>query len=102
MQNTVTSLAIIAGYILRDMYFSEQFSLSICQQRKNELKVWMANLPSPLRQQVESGVMLNLPKDQAEAAVSIRSWKSKSFSPYTDAILDQFAFHASRNMDVTD
>jgi hypothetical protein len=73
MQNSITSLAIIAGCILRDMYFSEQFSLSICQQRKKELETWMANLPDPLRQQLESGVVLNLPKDQAEAAVSFRS-----------------------------
>lgn len=75
MQNNVTSLAIIAGYILRDMYFSEQFSLSLCQQRKNELKIWIANLSNPLRQQLESGVILNLPKDQSEAIVSLQNKK---------------------------
>jgi hypothetical protein len=77
MQNNVTGLAIISGYILRDMYFSEQFSLSVCQQRKSELEKWMANLPNPLRQQLESGVFLNLPKDQTEVAVSLRSLKKK-------------------------
>ncbi len=76
MQNNITSLAIISGYILRDMYFAEQFSLSVCQQRKNELQKWMANLPNPLRQQVESGVILNLSKDQTEAAVSSQSKKT--------------------------
>ena len=30
----------------------------------------MANLPNPLRQQVEEG-MINAPRDQAEAAVSL-------------------------------
>lgn len=71
MQNHITGLAIIAGYILRDMYFSEQFSISVCQQRKKELETWMANLPNLVRQQVELGVVLDSPKDQTEAAVSL-------------------------------
>jgi hypothetical protein len=77
MQNSVTSLAIISGYILRDMYFAKQFCLSVCQQRKSELQKWMANLPNPFRQQVESGVILNLSKDQNEAVVSSQSEKKK-------------------------
>lgn len=97
MQNNITGLAIISGYILRDMYFSEQFSLSVCQQRKNELETWMANLSNPLRQHLGSGVILNLPKDQTEAAVSLRSEKRIQ----TDTALVQFTFHATRSMDVT-
>jgi hypothetical protein len=73
MQSNVTSLAIISGYILRDMYFSEEFRRSLCRQYKDELDTWMANLPIPLRQYVESGVVLNLPKDEAEATVRFRS-----------------------------
>jgi hypothetical protein len=69
MQNHLTSLAVISGNILRDLYFSEKFHLSTCQQRRNELETWMANLPSPLRQQVESGVVLNSSRGQTEAAV---------------------------------
>jgi hypothetical protein len=64
------------------MYFSEQFSLSVCQQRKNKLETWIANLPrlrNPLRQHLESGVVLNLPKDQTEGAVSFRSEKGTEF-----------------------
>jgi hypothetical protein len=72
MQSNVTSLAIISGNILRDMYFSGEFRLGVCRQYKNELDTWMANLPNPLRQHVDSGVILNLPKDQAEAAVRFR------------------------------
>jgi hypothetical protein len=69
MQNNITSLSIISGNILRDMYFSEEFNLSICRKYKNELDTWTANLPNPLRQFINSGVDPNLPNDQAEAAV---------------------------------
>ena len=54
------------------MYFSQKFSLTLCQQRKTELETWLANLTNPLRQQVESGLFPSIPKDQAEAVVSSR------------------------------
>lgn len=70
MQNHITRLAIISGHILHDMYFSEQRSLSVCQQRKTELETWTADLPDLLRN-MELNAALNLPKDQLEAAVSL-------------------------------
>jgi hypothetical protein len=70
LQTHVTTLAIVSGNILRDMYFSEEFRLSVCRQYKNELDAWTASLPNPLRQHVESGMLQGLSKDQAEAAVS--------------------------------
>jgi len=72
IQNSINSLAIVSGFILRSMYFSQKFSLTLCQQRKTELETWLANLTNPLRQQVESGLFPSIPKDQAEAVVSSR------------------------------
>ena len=48
MQNNITSLAIISGNILRDMYFAEEFRFSVCRQYKTDLETWMAKLPNSL------------------------------------------------------
>lgn len=77
MQNHVTSLAIISGHVLRDMYFSEQRSLSVSQQRKLELETWTATLPDLLRKPELNAALDLLPKDQSEAAVSLQSGKAK-------------------------
>ena len=69
MHNIVTSLAIISGNILRDVYFSKELSFNTSQQYKNELDKWMANLPKQFRQSIDSGRVIDLPKDQAEAIV---------------------------------
>jgi hypothetical protein len=69
-QNKVTTLSIISGNILRDMYFSGQPSLNICHQYKYELENWISSLPMGLLQYVETGDILNSPKDQAEVIVS--------------------------------
>ena len=70
MQNRIASLAVISGYVLRDVYFAEQLSFDVLQQRKTELETWTANLPSPLQRQLESTGPLDSSIDQAEAAVS--------------------------------
>ncbi|KAH8598368.1 hypothetical protein B0O99DRAFT_614968 [Bisporella sp. PMI_857] len=70
-QNNVTTLAIISGDILRDMYFSEKPSLNICRQYKSELEKWMSSLPSPLQQYVQSGEVLTSSRDQAEAIFNL-------------------------------
>jgi hypothetical protein len=72
MQNHITGLAIISGYILRDVYFSEQSSLDVLQRYQTQLQAWMANIPSQLKLDLELGVALDSPKDQTEAAVSRR------------------------------
>jgi hypothetical protein len=72
-QNNVTTLAIISGDILRDMYFSEQPSLNICRQYKSELERWMSSLPNSLQQCIQSGEVPKSPKDQAEAIVSFEA-----------------------------
>jgi hypothetical protein len=38
MQNHITGLAIISGYILRDVYFSEQSSLDVLQRYQTQLQ----------------------------------------------------------------
>src|SRR5437763_362112 len=99
IQNNVTSLAVISGYILRDMYFAERFHLSTSQQRRSDLEAWLANLPHELREQVETGVV-NSSRDRNEAVVS--SW------PGTTNVYDlltmlsvQLAFYVPWSMDVT-
>jgi hypothetical protein len=72
MQNHITGLAIISGYILRDMYFSEQSGLDVLQRYQTQLQAWMANIPNQLKLDLELGVALDSPKDQTEAAVSRR------------------------------
>ncbi|CZR68177.1 uncharacterized protein PAC_18076 [Phialocephala subalpina] len=70
-QNNITTLAIISGNILRDMYFSEQSSLNICRQYKIELENWMSSLPNPLQQYIQSGEVPNSSKDQAESIFNL-------------------------------
>lgn len=70
-QNNVTTLAIISGDILRDMYFSEQPSLNICRKYKGELEKWMSSLPNPLQQYIQSGEVPISPRDQAEAIFNL-------------------------------
>ncbi|PVH68294.1 hypothetical protein DL98DRAFT_522845 [Cadophora sp. DSE1049] len=70
IQNNITTLAIISGDILRDMYFSEQPSLNTCRQYKTELEKWKSSLPNPLQQYMKSGEVPKFPKDQTESIVS--------------------------------
>ncbi|RFU32961.1 hypothetical protein B7463_g3382, partial [Scytalidium lignicola] len=71
LQNSVTSLSIISGNILRDMYFTEDFRLNVCRQYKSELSTWLARLPEPLRQPVDSGVILNVAIEQSETIFNL-------------------------------
>jgi hypothetical protein len=73
MQNRIAGLAVIAGYILRDLYFSEELSFGVLQRCKIELEKWSANLPNPLRAQLESTGLLDSSLDQSEATVSYSS-----------------------------
>ncbi|PMD34572.1 hypothetical protein L207DRAFT_516736 [Hyaloscypha variabilis F] len=70
-QNYITTLAIISGDILRDMYFSEQSSLNVCRQYKTELEKWVFGLPHPLQQHIQSGEIPNFPKDMAESTFNL-------------------------------
>jgi hypothetical protein len=97
-QNNITTLAIISGDILRDMYFSEQSSLNICRQYKIELEKWIASLPSPLQQYVQSGEAPKFPKDQAE---SIVSFEVENFKNSSNIILVQFTLHVPRGVDTS-
>ncbi|EPE33131.1 Nucleotide-binding protein [Glarea lozoyensis ATCC 20868] len=70
-QNKFTTLSIISGNILRDMYFSGQPSLNICHQYKGELQNWLSSLLAPLQQYIESGDITDSPKDQAEVIFNL-------------------------------
>jgi hypothetical protein len=97
-QNNITTLAIITGDILRDMYFSEQSSLNICRQYKIELENWMSRLPNPLQQYLQSGEVPKSPKDQAESTVG---FEAESLRNSSNKILVQFTFHAPRGVDAS-
>ncbi|KAH8809412.1 hypothetical protein F5884DRAFT_403520 [Xylogone sp. PMI_703] len=71
LQNSVTGLSIISGNILRDMYFTDDFRLNVCRQYKTELSTWLASLPEPLRQPIDSGVFLNAAKEQSETIFNL-------------------------------
>lgn len=71
LQNNITTLAILSGNILRDMYFLPDPSLNICRQRKSELENWMYTLSIPLQQHIESGNVPESPKDQSEAIFNL-------------------------------
>ncbi|KAH6706423.1 hypothetical protein BKA61DRAFT_138675 [Leptodontidium sp. MPI-SDFR-AT-0119] len=71
IQNNITTLAIISGDILRDMYFSEQPSLNTCRQYKTELEEWKSNLPNPLQQYIQSGEVPKFSKDQTESTFNL-------------------------------
>jgi len=98
IQNNITTLAIISGDILRDMYFSEQPSLNTCRQYKTELEKWTSSLPNPLQQFIQSGEFPRSPKDQAE---SIVSFEAGSLRDSSDMVLVQFTLHAPRGVDVS-
>ncbi|RDL32394.1 Uncharacterized protein BP5553_08850 [Venustampulla echinocandica] len=98
IQNNITTLAIISGDILRDMYFSEQPSLNTCRQYKTELKKWTSSLPNPLQQYIQSGEFPKFPKDQAESTVS---FEAGGLGDSSDTVLVEFIFHAPRGVDVS-
>jgi hypothetical protein len=68
------------GYILRDIYFSEKPDQTVFQRHQNHLEFWLTNLPGPLRQQIDSGLIDKTPQDQYEAAVSALRKAMKSDS----------------------
>lgn len=84
------------GYILRDIYFSEMPDQTAFQRHQKHLETWLANLPGPLRQQTESGLIGKTPQDQYEAAVSAFGNEEQLF--YADASLVQSALHVLGRM----
>jgi hypothetical protein len=66
------------GYILRDIYFAEKPDQTVFQTHQRNLETWLKDLPGPLRQQVESGLIDKMPQDQYEAAVSALRGAMKS------------------------
>jgi hypothetical protein len=70
LQTSITRLAIIVGYILRDVYISGRFTMIKFQGYKTSLAMWIAALPSSFRQQVESGFAQHCPQDIRHATVN--------------------------------
>lgn len=68
------------GYILRDIYFAENPDQTVFQRHQRNLETWLKDLPGPLQQQIESGLIDKTPQDQYEAAVSALSEAMKSNS----------------------
>ena len=66
------------GYVLRDIYFAEKLDQTMFQQHQMHLEKWLANLPGPLRRQIEYGLIDKTPQDQYEAVVCAYSKNMKS------------------------
>ncbi|RFU29834.1 hypothetical protein B7463_g6509, partial [Scytalidium lignicola] len=71
LQNNISSLAIIMGYILREMYFLPKPDRSVYERHQGRLDSWLKNLPPQIRQQIESGNIEKNPLDHHEATFNL-------------------------------
>ncbi|KAH8804525.1 hypothetical protein F5884DRAFT_859157 [Xylogone sp. PMI_703] len=71
LQNAVTSLAIIMGYILREMYFIPKPDRAVYDRHETRLDTWLKKLPPHTRRQLESGDIEKDPIDQHEATFNL-------------------------------
>ncbi len=85
MQTKITTMSIIAGNILRDVYFLGPCNVDSYQRYKLDLETWISDIPSSLRQQIESGTARESCPDLAEAIVSIEKSRvnAATSNPYS-------------------